>query len=474
MFKYKRRIIYYSLVLMSSFLIASFLLYRQVEENFDVRAVLDFDYLANIAIDLSVLNHDQLITKAIDAERLGLRNLNHFAIVDADTLSMRFFVYDGLAGNLLRSEIVSVTKYDWLAAFYVMLNNNAMSTIYLNTNDHKLIGFTEAQNQVPARIETLDKDYKRHPFWTHFFCEKVGFALCNRQPYVSSIYSDPVSHDDSFTLSVPFKYSDERFGLVNVDIRIKDLFFQLFNPEVYKPDIIRVRSDYYRHTCGFGVVCFAKEISIYNQTFTLEWFFTDFFSFIFERITSFKYIVSFCIMLALAYLLERVLMFFLRAAAKDNLTKLHKRPSKSVAARLNYDYLLILDIDNFKSVNDTYGHHIGDLVLIALSRQLESHKRKKDFLYRWGGEEFVLLFNEVLHPDDMVSIVKRLLSKPVIIDGYSFQVTFSGGLVKASGNLNRDVERADELLYKVKHAGKDNILCLFDDAHPFFARNYIT
>lgn len=88
------------------------------------------------------------------------------------------------------------------------------------------------------------------------------------------------------------------------------------------------------------------------------------------------------------------------AALRDPLTGLLNRrhfyqvtePEQTHAVSLTQDYsLLLIDIDRFKSINDLFGHLKGDEVLCALARTLESCARKDDLIFRWGGEEFVLL-----------------------------------------------------------------------------------
>jgi len=86
-------------------------------------------------------------------------------------------------------------------------------------------------------------------------------------------------------------------------------------------------------------------------------------------------------------------------ATTDTLTKIHNRQSlvervKGVNPYLNGFSLIIIDIDNFKSFNDTYGHAMGDTVLVELAQHIKRLIRANDFFARWGGEEFVILVKE--------------------------------------------------------------------------------
>ncbi len=128
--------------------------------------------------------------------------------------------------------------------------------------------------------------------------------------------------------------------------------------------------------------------------------------------------------------------------------------------------LVIIDLDDFKQVNDTYGHPCGDLVLEQLARDLEANKRGYDQAARLGGEEFALLLPSA-GPNKAQVITRRLL------DGFSrvrfscndqepFSVTFSAGLSFIKGKTRVTplelIALADEALYQAKAKGKQTIV----------------
>jgi len=126
-----------------------------------------------------------------------------------------------------------------------------------------------------------------------------------------------------------------------------------------------------------------------------------------------------------------------------------------------HHYLVIFDIDFFKKINDSYGHLIGDEVLLLLSRLMQDTFRDGDLLFRFGGEEFVGVFS-CADKDDIVMLLDRF--QQALAD-YSFpqvgRVTISIGYSKMSLNLlpNTVLERADEALYYAKEHGRDQICC---------------
>ena len=123
--------------------------------------------------------------------------------------------------------------------------------------------------------------------------------------------------------------------------------------------------------------------------------------------------------------------------------------------------LLLLDLDFFKNVNDTYGHTVGDAVLRELARRLASCVREVDVVARYGGEEFV-----VVTPETDIEGAERLAARiceavreePFLVGEDVVKVTVSVGIAalpqhgSASGDL---VRAADEGLYAAKHAGRD-------------------
>lgn len=126
-------------------------------------------------------------------------------------------------------------------------------------------------------------------------------------------------------------------------------------------------------------------------------------------------------------------------------------------------WLAIADIDNFKKINDNYGHGIGDVILKELASCLKNTFRDNDELFRFGGEEFVILLTDVDFADTAKSIFERLKNN---ILNYKFssnlRITISLGFVELTPNtpINEIVAQADQALYYAKNNGKNQI-CSF-------------
>lgn len=121
--------------------------------------------------------------------------------------------------------------------------------------------------------------------------------------------------------------------------------------------------------------------------------------------------------------------------------------------------ILMYDIDDFKNVNDTYGHAIGDEVLIQMSQLIRSLIRENDYIFRIGGEEFVVLFSHTGLKEAKVVAEKVLKAVPKMDVIKNQVITISIGLTEAIAGDSEDTifQRVDALLYKSKKNGKNQI-----------------
>jgi diguanylate cyclase (GGDEF)-like protein/PAS domain S-box-containing protein len=123
--------------------------------------------------------------------------------------------------------------------------------------------------------------------------------------------------------------------------------------------------------------------------------------------------------------------------------------------------LLFFDIDHFKNVNDTYGHNVGDEILKLVSNTLKSNVRGKDFIGRWGGEEFIAIINiDSTRKLEIIAEKLRILvakSSFRLSDEVEINVTVSigGSIVTNSDTIESLVERSDRLMYESKQTGRN-------------------
>ena len=128
--------------------------------------------------------------------------------------------------------------------------------------------------------------------------------------------------------------------------------------------------------------------------------------------------------------------------------------------RAEMQSVLMVDIDNFKSINDTHGHEVGDRVLIEVARRLRESVRDSDFVARWGGEEFVVLLRDCPLADAVARAEKirhRIAEAPCADAG---TVTISVGVAEltADEDLDHWLVRADRALYQAKRSGRNTVV----------------
>ncbi len=124
--------------------------------------------------------------------------------------------------------------------------------------------------------------------------------------------------------------------------------------------------------------------------------------------------------------------------------------------------IVIGDIDFFKKINDTYGHDCGDVVLKQVARLLKEQMRKNGFVARWGGEEFLLVFDHANTGETtqiLEDILNRIRSLEIPYEEHTIRLTMTFGLAENDGSgLNELLRRADHKLYEGKSEGRNRII----------------
>lgn len=146
----------------------------------------------------------------------------------------------------------------------------------------------------------------------------------------------------------------------------------------------------------------------------------------------------------------------------------HSFNSQIDKALINYKYdlekfaLMYIDLDNFKYVNDTFGHHIGDLLLARVGDRMLKTLRKEDFVARLGGDEFVIIISGFTENSQVSAVAEKILAalkSPFTLEGREAFIGASIGIALCPGNGN-DSEtlqrRADSAMYRAKNLGKNN------------------
>lgn len=130
---------------------------------------------------------------------------------------------------------------------------------------------------------------------------------------------------------------------------------------------------------------------------------------------------------------------------------------------------ILLDIDDFKSLNDKFGHAVGDQALEKVAQALREHSRQEDKVFRLGGEEFLVLMT-VTNPNVALTVAERMrvtiASLPILVDGDQINITASFGILTDGRGLSveESLKLADKSLYKAKANGKNRLVS--DESSP--------
>ena len=121
--------------------------------------------------------------------------------------------------------------------------------------------------------------------------------------------------------------------------------------------------------------------------------------------------------------------------------------------------LIVVDIDNFKEINDTYGHLVGDKILQEFTAIIGNHLRQDDLFSRWGGEEFLILFK--CHAKEQiiekVEDLRKLIESHLFDESDHLTASFGVTISQSDDTIDTIFRRADEALYEAKNLGKNRV-----------------
>lgn len=139
---------------------------------------------------------------------------------------------------------------------------------------------------------------------------------------------------------------------------------------------------------------------------------------------------------------------------KDILTGVYNRKILYDKKLADYKFFFFIDINQFKQINDTYGHLIGDEILKIIAKRLENVFKEEDLIIRYGGDEFLVCLkdNNSVSIDNVKERIKNIINKEIIFKDQKIKISASIGTFVKNENepLNVIIEKADELMYKDK------------------------
>lgn len=165
--------------------------------------------------------------------------------------------------------------------------------------------------------------------------------------------------------------------------------------------------------------------------------------------------------------LEKAIEYYKNSSIIDELTNIYNRryiieslkKEKAFADRTGEKFsLALIDIDNFKEVNDKYGHEVGDKVLEMVAYEIQNSVREADIVGRWGGDEFIVILRNT-DIEKAKKVAERIKEQVKNIKVNSINLSVSIGLTEYNGreSLKDLIRKADKALYRAKEKGKDRI-----------------
>ncbi|PLT34075.1 GGDEF domain-containing protein [Bacillus sp. V5-8f] len=119
--------------------------------------------------------------------------------------------------------------------------------------------------------------------------------------------------------------------------------------------------------------------------------------------------------------------------------------------------IILFDIDHFKSINDTYGHDVGDQVLKEMSSLLKINRQENQFFGRWGGEEFILIQTGDSSPEIEAERIRSMINSHQFIEVYAVTASFGVATYRQGDDKYSLLSRADAALYKSKENGRNQV-----------------
>ncbi|MGR6839326.1 sensor domain-containing diguanylate cyclase [Aliivibrio wodanis] len=317
-----------------------------------------------------------------------------------------------------------------------------------------------AENLTKQSLETI---YSR-PYWIKSMENKNRKHVTFTPPYTDAFFDGL----EVLTFSTPIYYKDLFKGVLVLDLSVDKLlhsggeasqYIQLLDSEKYQ---------------NFEQYRFMKSVTLPDTNFSNFLYYknsvkNEFIHFIVHDANTLTliFVTYFLTLLSMFYYQSRLSQrYYSNLAKQDPMTGLYNRRGFEISLQerviKKYVGFAIYDIDDFKQINDVFGHDVGDEAIIYVAKMLNKSVRDNDIVSRFGGEEFVICINA----DSQASIesvcerVRKSIqdsSEKIVTGGF----TVSGGAIimeaERDFTFENIIKKADELLYKAKQEGKNRV-----------------
>lgn len=154
--------------------------------------------------------------------------------------------------------------------------------------------------------------------------------------------------------------------------------------------------------------------------------------------------------------------YLIKSANIDPVSGLYNR--RILEKIRKYEFVTMIDIDNFKTINDTFGHDVGDNVIRIISNILKNNSRSEDHVIRYGGDEFLIIFTggSTKIVSARMEKIRNEVKEKINIPGLNITLSIGIAPYENNKNLNDTIKKADEMMYHSKKSGKD-LVFLYDN-----------
>jgi len=350
--------------------------------------------------------------------------------------------------------------------------DGVVSTVYPLAGNEAVLGLNFFGAGAGNREAVAARDQERMVVGGPFKSVQGGEILVGRLP----VYIDSVADKSRFwgLVSVTLKFPQV---LDNADLgvfRNQGFSYELWrtNPDTEERQVILYDHEHAKPNAR----AIEKHISVVNTDWYLKvWSGRSWYNYP-ENLA--LVVASILISLLIMFItqsnfeLKRMKLILEGMAKSDPLTGISNRRNFMEIARMNIErarrtgedncYIILFDLDRFKSINDTHGHIVGDNVLIDVTTRIKAAIRPYDLFARYGGEEFIL-WASLVNEKEARNMAERLrlsiCDKPFKFDGTTLSVSASFGAARIDGyNLESAIPHADKALYQAKNGGRNRVV----------------
>lgn len=471
------------LLLMLFFLGLNYI-YQKEENNFNNNKLQKLTNKAKYINEYFSINKAFIYSlKDVLSNNLQINELNHPAyneIKEENTTYNILCVLHGIESSLSGIGKLDEIDLDTVAELHSVLYLKPLFKTILNSKHNiQWVYYTSAKKflYLAPTNKIFKKEFLTNIYKKEFWTEAIPSNNPGIELILTKLYDDDAGKGYLTTLSLPIMNNEKFMGVLSIDIGLKTL-----NSMMEKDDLV---GSIYLVNQDNEILASNKEFEINsvlkrgNSTFELS-IFDDTIKLVYienieEKIitilkTSIFQILLLIFILFIIYMLCYLLILNKKVenlANKDSLTSLLNRRAMrieskkllSIANRYNhFTSLLLLDIDFFKDVNDTYGHHIGDLTIKEIAKILSRNSRESDLISRYGGEEFLIMLSNS-NKESAYTLAERIRKEIslISIENTDLKITVSIGCTeyKKKESLDSFIKRADLLLYKAKDQGRN-------------------